>query len=139
MKYIPTIDCASRLHCRACRQNAAFRAGWEKRFGPFDCPLAIPIGATEGFPEPVASKAGPPPAPRKKCRHMEDTGEKVPDRPCYGTWIVCHNAECPMCKVENGKALRGWASHCQPEKCRFFSEGKNGYDASDKRTAEAPA
>jgi hypothetical protein len=52
------------------------------------------------------------------CRHMEDTGEEVPDRPCKGTYVVCRNDDAPIVGVE-----RTWTScQCKPSKCRYFEK-----------------
>jgi hypothetical protein len=56
-----TSHCESRVHCRACRTDPAFRASVEKSFGPFDCPLGLPVGHGGPWPEPT-----PPTEPRRR-------------------------------------------------------------------------
>jgi hypothetical protein len=42
------------MQCVQCRQNEEYRAKLEKKFGPWECPLGIPVGASvEEMPEEV--------------------------------------------------------------------------------------
>jgi glycosyltransferase involved in cell wall biosynthesis len=48
---------------------------------------------------------------------MHDTGERVPDRPCKGNYVICGNVECPIYGVEKMQS----SCNCKPSKCKFFS------------------
>lgn len=65
------------------------------------CEVCIAVGG-------LAKKEKPVP-----CKYMADTGVKVPDRPCKGTYIDCLN---PDATVD-----RWFSCWCNPLKCKFYT------------------
>jgi len=45
--FTTTAHCKCRSLCYACRNTAEFRIGLEGRFGSWDCPLGLPLGASK--------------------------------------------------------------------------------------------
>lgn len=67
MNFTETAACMNRLACFRCRNNDNFRKRAEKRFGPWECPDGIPIGASiEEMPEKT----------RNIMKHKEETINK---------------------------------------------------------------
>lgn len=98
--------CRRRLHCRACRTDAA----WRKRVGaPETCPHGITAAE---LPPPVPAKPRPRPAPPdpavaaearrrysicRTCEHARDSAHACALRRgcCFGRWRARPDSHCP--------------------------------------------
>ena len=108
MMFINTTHCLSRLHCKACRQDANFRQQLIDTFGDFECPLNLPINATDDLlPEKAKQIIIP------KCKFRGKQTEKPnPKRPCKGGLLECDNSDNPNSIIQD--------CDCNKQKCKFY-------------------
>ncbi|MBN1257386.1 MAG: hypothetical protein JXA52_06735 [Planctomycetes bacterium] len=100
--------CQSRLHCHACRNNSGFRQTLVQAYGPFDCPLNLPIGKDTALPTAQLT-----PQPHPTCLYATILDDPFhPHRPCKGRKVKCTNPDCP--------ADFWYEAGCNEGECRFF-------------------
>lgn len=75
--------CNTLAHCYACRTNEFVREGFEKTFGPFECPLKLPIGWK------------PKKLPDGVCPYMIQQKRKSKAHDCNAIVIECQPPEWP--------------------------------------------